>query len=121
MKYKPFNRTSIGVLKRGILASSAVTDSKLKVLVQVSFMFEQATIHFGATELLGYPSSRKNYKPLPQRVSCMHPETYKEISDFVGCGWPPSIVTKEESLRVQADLKVNIEAEYNLNSSIFCL
>ncbi|KAF1869883.1 hypothetical protein Lal_00017460 [Lupinus albus] len=77
-------------------------------------MFEQATIHLGATELLGFSSSRKNYKPLPQRVLCMHSETYLEIPEVFGCDWPPSIVTSE-SLRVQAALEVK------LNTSISCL
>ncbi|KAK7272992.1 hypothetical protein RIF29_14038 [Crotalaria pallida] len=77
-------------------------------------MFEQATIHLGATELLGlyFSSFRKNYKPFLQRVSYMHPETYKEIPDSVGCGWPPCIITASEA---------SIEAEHNLNTGICCL
>lgn len=86
-------------------------------------MFEQATIHLGATDLLGpyFSYSRKNYRPLSQRVSCMHPETYQEIPEFFGCGWPPSIIVEGESLRVEAALDANAQAEYNLNFSICCL
>ncbi|KAK7401240.1 hypothetical protein VNO78_12570 [Psophocarpus tetragonolobus] len=65
-------------------------------------MFEQATIHFGSTELLGeyFSSSRKNYRPSPL---CMHREPYqKKFTLFSGCGWPPSIFLKGESTRVQA-------------------
>ncbi|KAI4346950.1 hypothetical protein L6164_007812 [Bauhinia variegata] len=46
-------------------------------------MSEQAIIHLGAIGLLGeyFPPSRKKYRPLPFRVSCMHPEPHQEISE----------------------------------------
>jgi len=80
-------------------------------------MFEQATIHLGATELLGeyFSSSRKNYRPSsPQRVSCMHRETHQKFTQFSGSGWPPSITPEGDSLEAE------IAAAYNLNSSVCC-
>nr|KYP64995.1 hypothetical protein KK1_019609 [Cajanus cajan] len=81
-------------------------------------MFEQATIHLGATELLGeyFSSSRKNYRPSPQTVSCMHCETYQKFTQFSACGWPPSIILEGDSSRVKANLKAE-----SLNSGICCL
>ncbi|KAI4346952.1 hypothetical protein L6164_007812 [Bauhinia variegata] len=57
-------------------------------------MSEQAIIHLGAIGLLGeyFPPSRKKYRPLPFRVSCMHPEPHQEISESCGCCWRPSII-----------------------------
>lgn len=79
--------------------------------LKVSFMFEQATIHLGAIELLGeYFSSRKNYRPSPERVSCMHCETYHIYPEFSGCGWPPSIIVKGKSSTAQAASEANIKA-----------
>jgi len=86
-------------------------------------MFDQATIHLGATELLGeyFSSSRKNYRPSSQRVSCMHCETYQKFIQFSGCGWPPSIILEGDSSRAQATLEAEIAAAYNLNSGICCI
>jgi len=86
-------------------------------------MFEQATIHLGATELLGeyFSSSRKNYRPSsPQRVICMHRETYQKFTQFCGSGWPPSIIPEGDSSRLQATLEAEVAAAYNLNSCVCC-
>ena len=83
-------------------------------------MFDRATIHLGATELLGeyFSSSRKNYRPSSQRLSCMHCETYQKFIQFSGCGWPPSIILEGDSSRALATLEAEIAAVYNLNSGI---
>ncbi|KAG4914199.1 hypothetical protein JHK85_055590 [Glycine max] len=90
---------------------------------QVSVMFDRATIHLGATELLGeyFSSSRKNYRPSSQRLSCMHCETYQKFIQFSGCGWPPSIILEGDSSRALATLEAEIAAVYNLNSGICCI
>jgi len=76
-------------------------------------MFEQATIHLGATELLGeyFSSSRKNYRPSSsQRVSCMHRETYQKFTQFSGSGWPPSVIPEGDSSSQQTTLEAEIAA-----------
>ena len=95
---------------------------KWKCHAQVSFMFEQATTHFGAIELLAeyFSSTRKNYIPLSCQVSCMHRETYHKIPRFSDCGWPPTIISEGESLRVQAALEATIPALYCLLWTSIC-
>ncbi|RYR60055.1 hypothetical protein Ahy_A04g017148 isoform A [Arachis hypogaea] len=97
----------------GVPASSAVADYKVKVS-RPSFF--HATTHFGAIELLAeyFSSTRKNYIPLSCQVSCMHRETYHKIPRFSDCGWPPTIISEGESLRVQAALEATIPALYCL-------
>ncbi|GAU32774.1 hypothetical protein TSUD_323430 [Trifolium subterraneum] len=83
-----------------IPASSAVADSEVKVHVEVSFMFEQETIHLGAIELLRecFWSSKKKNKPLPRKHSCMHRAPYQEHTELCCFYLQPPAISEGESL-----------------------
>ncbi|WJX82588.1 hypothetical protein P8452_65328 [Trifolium repens] len=83
-----------------IPASSAVADSEVKVHVEVSFMFEQETIHLGAIELLRecFWSSKKKNKPIPRKLSCMHRAPYQEHTELYCFYLQPPAISEGESL-----------------------
>ncbi|KAL5058794.1 hypothetical protein RYX36_030398, partial [Vicia faba] len=83
-----------------IPASSVVADSEVKVHVEVFFMFEQATIHLGAIELLTecFTSSKKKNKSLPRKISCMHRAPYQEHTQLCCFYLQPPAISEGDSL-----------------------
>lgn len=86
-------------------------------------MSEQAITYLESVGLLGqyFPSSRKKYRPLPRKISCMHLEPYQESPQFCGCcWWQPPIVTGGSYSQVLAAFKAKTAASGSSNYKICC-
>lgn len=80
----------------------------------------QAISFVGAIGLLGeYCPSSKRGRPLSDKISCMHLESFSKYPEFRGCNWwQPSFITEEQSSLVQESLEDNIAADLHLRLSI---